>query len=143
MVCRWTSPRPRGWTKQERDIVRCADAQVTFRFRDSASGKNTTRTVAGAHFLWLVLQHVLPKGFQRSRNFGLLHPNCRHRQRLVLLRMGRGAGAVASAMAGMAPCTQPATQPALSERPKLKCHCCGAQMVIVRRRMAAKTAGLR
>ena len=33
------------------------------------------RTVSGATFLWLVLQHVLPKGFRRSRNFGFLHPN--------------------------------------------------------------------
>ena len=47
---------------QERDILRCADSQVTFRYRDSASGKNTTRTVSGAHFLWLVLQHVKPQG---------------------------------------------------------------------------------
>jgi len=30
--------------------------------------------------------HVLPKGLRRSRNFGLLHPNCKHRQRLALLR---------------------------------------------------------
>ena len=116
---------------QERDIVRCADGQVTFRYRDSASGKNTTRTVSGAHFLWLVLQHVLPKGFRRSRNFGLLHPNCRHRQRLALLRMGLRPGSTASCPAGM----RPATQPALSERPKLQCRCCGAAMVIVRRRI--------
>ena len=47
---------------QESDILRCADGQVTFRYRDSGSGKNTTRTVNGAHFLWLVLQHVLPQG---------------------------------------------------------------------------------
>ena len=47
---------------QERDILRCADGQVTFRYRDSASGKNTTRTLGGAHFLWLVLQHVKPQG---------------------------------------------------------------------------------
>jgi hypothetical protein len=45
---------------QERDSVRCADGQVTFRYRDSGTGKGTTRTVSGAHFLWLVLQHVLP-----------------------------------------------------------------------------------
>ena len=45
---------------QERDIVRCADAQVTFRYRDSTRGKNTLRTVSAAHFLWLVLQHVVP-----------------------------------------------------------------------------------
>ena len=117
---------------QERDIVRCADGQVTFRYRDSETGKYTTRTCSGAHFLWLVLQHVLPKGLRRSRNFGLLHPNCRHRQRLMLLRMGCKLGATAHSPAGM----QPATQGALSERPKLKCHCCGAAMVIVRRRIA-------
>ena len=124
---------------QERDILRCADGQVTFRYRDSASGKNTTRTVGGAHFLWLVLQHVLPKGFRRSRNFGLLHPNCRHRQRLVLLRMRLRPSATVSCPAGMAP----STPPPLSERPKLQCRCCGAAMVIVRRRIAplASTSG--
>ena len=117
---------------QERDIVRCTDGQVTFRYRDSASGKHTTRTVSGAHFLWLVLQHVLPRGFRRSRNFGLLHPNCRHRQRLALLRMRLPPSATASCPAGMAA----STQPPLSERPKLQCRCCGSAMVIVRRRIA-------
>ena len=117
---------------QERDIVRCADGQVTFRYRDSASGKNTTRTVSGAHFLWLVLQHVLPKGFRRSRNFGLLHPNCRHRQRLALLRMGLRLSAMVPCPAGM----QSSAQAPLSGRPKLQCRCCGAVMVIVRRRIA-------
>ena len=100
---------------------------------DSASGKNTLRTVSRAHFLWLVLQHVLPRGFRRSRNFGLLHPNCTHRQRLALLRMGLRPNATAPGPAGM----RPSTQPALSERPKLQCLCCGAAMVIVRRRIAA------
>ena len=122
---------------QERDIVRCADGQVTFRYRDSGTGKNTLRTVSGAHFLQLVLQHVLPRGFRRSRNFGLAHPNCKHRQRLTLLRMGLKPSA---ASACMAPCTPglqpPSTQPPLSERPKQKCRCCGAAMVIVRRRIA-------
>ena len=121
---------------QERDILRCADGLVTFRYRDSESGKNTTRTVTGAHFLWLVLQHVLPRGFRRSRNFGLLHPNCRHRQRLALLRMGLRTSATASCPAGM----RPSTQPALSERPKLQCRCCGTAMVIVRRRIAPLAA---
>ena len=117
--------------------MRCAEGQVTFRYRDSGTGKNTLRTVSGAHFLQLVLQHVLPKGFRRSRNFGLAHPNCKHRQRLTLLRMGLKPSA---ASACMAPCTPglqpPSTQPPLSERPKLKCRCCGAAMVIVRRRIA-------
>jgi len=117
---------------QEKDILRCAEGQVTFRYRDSGTGRNATRTVKGEYFLWLVLQHVLPKGFRRSRNFGLAHPNCKHRQRLVLLRMGMRSGA-----SGV---QQPA-QPALSERPKLKCQCCGAAMVILRRRIAPASKG--
>ena len=126
---------------QKRDILRCEDGQVTFRYRDSGSGKNTLRTVSGAHFLWLVLQHVLPKGLRRSRNFGLAHPNCKHRQRLALLRMGLKPSAASACMApgtpGMQPATQPpSTQPPLSERPILTCRCCSAAMVIVRRRIA-------
>ena len=40
------------------------------------------RTAAGPTFLWLILQHVLPKGFRRTRNFGFLHPNSK---RLIAL----------------------------------------------------------
>ena len=47
---------------RENDIVACTDGQVTFRYRDAKSGTMTRRTVPGAQFLWLVLQHVLPKG---------------------------------------------------------------------------------
>jgi hypothetical protein len=61
----------------ERDIVACDDAQVRFRYRNAKTGRMERRTVSGAHFLWLVLQHVLPKGFRRARNFGFLHPNCK------------------------------------------------------------------
>ena len=80
----------------------------------------------------LVLQYVLPIRFRRSRNFGLLHPNCRHRQRLALLRMDLRTSATVPGPAGM----RPSAQPPLSERPKLQCRCCGAAMVIVRRRIA-------
>jgi hypothetical protein len=55
---------------------------VSFRYRDAKTGRVARRTVCGAHFLWLVLQHVLPKGFRRARNFGFLHPNS---QRLIVL----------------------------------------------------------
>ena len=47
---------------RENDIVACSDGQVTFRYRDAKSGTMMLRTVPGAQFLWLVLQHVLPKG---------------------------------------------------------------------------------
>ena len=44
---------------------------MSFRYRDSKTGKMATRTVSGATFLWLLMQHVLPKGLRRARNFGL------------------------------------------------------------------------
>jgi hypothetical protein len=60
---------------QEKDIIACRDGQVTFRYQDSKTKKRQTRTLPGAKFLWLILRHVLPKGFRRARNFGFLHPN--------------------------------------------------------------------
>ena len=36
---------------------------MSFRYRDGKTGKTERLTVSGADFLWLVLQHVLPKGF--------------------------------------------------------------------------------
>ncbi len=67
---------------QEKDIVTCKEGRVTFRYQNSKTKKRAYRTVSGAKFLWLVLQHVLPKGFRRARNFGFLHPNSK---RLILL----------------------------------------------------------
>ena len=59
---------------QEGDIMRCADGQVTFRYRDSGTGRNTTRTLSGAHFLWLVLQHVKPQGIAALTQLRLAAP---------------------------------------------------------------------
>lgn len=53
---------------QEHDIVACENGQVTFRYRDSNTQQWAYRTVSGATFLWLLVQHVLPKGFRRARN---------------------------------------------------------------------------
>jgi len=87
----------------------------------------------------LVLQHVLPKGLRRSRNFGLLHPNCKHRQRLVLLRLRHRPAATVPCPAGppSSAAAPPVTPPTLSERPKLQCRCCGSAMEIVRRPITA------
>ena len=49
---------------------------MSFRYQNAKTAHMELRTVSGADFLWLVLQHVLPKGFRRARNFGFLHPNC-------------------------------------------------------------------
>ncbi|MCP3908276.1 MAG: IS91 family transposase, partial [Oceanicoccus sp.] len=38
---------------------------MTFRYTEN-SGNVRTRTLDGADFLWLLLRHVLPRGFRRS-----------------------------------------------------------------------------
>ncbi len=110
---------------REQDIVRCAQGQVSFRYREggSGSGRWRRRTVSGAEFLWLVLQHVLPKGFRRARNFGFLHPNSKRLIALLQLRL-RFAPVLAAA------CVKP--------RPTMACPCCGAPMRIVRTRIPAR-----
>lgn len=67
----------------ERDIVACRDGQVSFRYTESKTGEKKVRTLPGADFLWLLLQHVLPKGFRRARDYGLLH----HKRKGLLKRV--------------------------------------------------------
>ena len=75
------------------------------------------KTVSGVEFLRLIVQHVLPKGFRRARNFGLLHPNSKRQIKLIQLLLRR--------------------IPDLKfieakKRPALRCPCCGGEMKIVR-----------
>jgi len=65
----------------EHNIISDADGQVTFQYVESRSRQRRTRALPGEQFLWLILQHVLPKGFQRVRSYGFLH----HRARKTLL----------------------------------------------------------
>jgi hypothetical protein len=54
-------------------LVAIDDLSVTFRYRDPKTGKYTLRmTLGGEEFLRRYLLHVLPKGFQRIRSYGLL-----------------------------------------------------------------------
>jgi hypothetical protein len=102
---------------QEHDVLGCDGTNVTYRWRDAKTGKTMARTVSGATFLWLVLQHVLPRGLRRSRNHGFLHPNSKRLLSLLQLLVFR-------------PAPVPPTP-----RPGLVCRCCGAPMVILQRRM--------
>jgi hypothetical protein len=58
-----------------RNIISDDGNQVTFRYKDSESGKLKTRSLSGEDFIALLLQHTLPKGFRRSRDYGFLHGN--------------------------------------------------------------------
>ena len=111
---------------QEKDILRCKDGQVSFRYVEAKTGRMEVRTLSGAAFLWLLLQHVLPKGFRRARNFGFLHPNSKRLMALLHLVLK------------VPP--HPLQMP-VKLRPVLQCPCCGGAMQIVRRRMCSSVPG--
>ncbi|RLA43222.1 MAG: IS91 family transposase [Gammaproteobacteria bacterium] len=67
----------------ENNIVSDDGTHITFRYMDSQTGKVGTRKITGEHFLWLVFQHVLPKGFRRVRDYGFLHGNSKRILRLI------------------------------------------------------------
>jgi hypothetical protein len=66
-------------------------------------------------FLHLILQHILPKGYRRARNFGFLHPNSQLVKLVQLLKR----------------VSVPPPQP----RPDIRCKCCGGVMKIIRTRI--------
>lgn len=80
----------------------------------------------GADFLWLVLQHVLPKGFRRARNLGFLHPNCK--RLIALLHL-------------LLKFVPPPGSGWVKARAPILCTCCGAVMKIVRTRIPPILAG--
>ena len=57
----------------ESNIVKFEQGVVTFRYQDSQTKTWEIRTETATDFIWLVLQHVLPKGFRRARDYGFLH----------------------------------------------------------------------
>jgi hypothetical protein len=53
-------------------LLRLQDGQVTFSWKNyAAGGQRQQMTLSGAEFLRRFLQHVLPRGFVRIRQFGL------------------------------------------------------------------------
>jgi len=105
----------------ERDILSIEDGKITFRYLNSSTKTRELKTVSGVHFIWLILQHVLPKRFRRARSFGFLHAN----SKLItpLLRY----------MFRLADPSQWRTQ--IKSRPTFACKSCGGVMGIVRGRI--------
>lgn len=101
---------------QEKDIIACENGQVTFRYQNSKTKRFEYRTVSGTKFLWLILQHVLPKGFRRARNFGFLHPNSKRLIALLQVLLNFDPKRVLAWV---------------KQRPPLTCRCCGAVMNIL------------
>ena len=97
----------------EKNILKSRDGQITFRYRDNQQ-QNQTRTLSTADFLKLVLQHVLPKGFRRVRDYGFLHGNAKQTLKRVQWALQVSV---------------PKIEP--RERPSWHCKHCGGDMHII------------
>ena len=65
-------------------IIKLADGKVTFRFKDTKTGKNRLCSVSAEEFIRRFLQHVLPRGFVKVRYYGIFSPS--YRSKLADLR---------------------------------------------------------
>ncbi len=66
-------------------IISHDKTSVTFRYIDSTTKTTKTRSLPTLEFLLLILQHVLPKGLQRVRDYGLLSSGARKIRLLIQL----------------------------------------------------------
>jgi hypothetical protein len=99
-------------------VIQQAMAQVLTPVFDPGFSDNIfgVRPGHNGQFLWLVLRHVLPRGFRRARNHGFLHPNSKTLIKLIhwILKFDPGR-------------CLPKSKP----RPQLRCDDCGGLMVII------------
>ena len=117
-------------------LLRLADGQVTFRWKDYAHGSKKRKMTLSAHeFLRRFVLHVLPKGFVRIRFYGFLA----NRRRSKLLAQCQRLLAAQPEPRPSPPQAQPAVSMWL-------CPLCGGTMVVVERltaqQVAVRTAGL-
>jgi hypothetical protein len=96
-----------------RHILENDGTHVTFRYRNSTTGQWVTRRETGEVFLYLLMLHVLPKGFRRARDYVFLHGNAK-----ALLKIVQWVLRVQQAKA------------IKKLHNTFACPCCGAGMVI-------------
>ncbi len=113
---------------QEKDILKCENGMVTFRFLQSKTKTYQIKTVTGEYFLYLLMLHVLPKGFRRTRCYGFLHP-CSKKLIMFL-----------QAVLRMNPFRM---LKKIKKRAKITCPVCGERMEIILTRIPKPPAGLK
>ena len=108
----------------EKNIVSNENGMVTFKYTESKTDKTRFRTLKGEDFLKLIMQHVLPKGFRRVRDYGFLHSNAKKLLLLVQLILYVKIKKIERRL-----------------RPVFKCPRCNSPMVILGFRQASGTPG--
>ncbi|MBU2453381.1 MAG: transposase, partial [Proteobacteria bacterium] len=108
----------------EKNIISNHDGKITFRYVESRTDKIRYRTLNGEDFLYLVMQHVLPKGFRRVRDYGVLHGNAKKLMTLVQLILHVIISGIQQ-----------------RPRPVFKCPCCRSVMIVLGFRQFALESG--
>ena len=106
---------------REQDILLCENGNVTFRYLHAKTNQYRTRTVTEEYFLYLLMLHVLPKGFRKVRCYGFLHPCSKKLIRFLQLVLRINPFRM---LAGNR-----------EKRPTLVCPVCGAAMKIIKTRI--------
>ena len=80
------------------------------------------KNVAAIDFIWLLLQHILPKGLRRAREYGFLHSNSKTLNKIIqwIFRLN--------------PFTY---SPKIKKRKRMICRCCGSFINIITLRIDA------
>ena len=98
----------------EQNILSDHNGQITFAYREGGTNLRQTRQLPAVEFLLLILKHVLPKRFRRTRDYGFLHGNAKAKLHTLQLILHVDI---------------PIRPP--KPRPSIPCPKCGADMVIV------------
>ena len=72
----------------DKNIINITEETVTFKYKEGGTNMTKKRTLPVLEFLWLILQHVLPKGLQRVRDYGFLRGNAKQLRLQILLILG-------------------------------------------------------
>ena len=66
-----------------RNILAVDDKNVTFKYCDAKTNRYVPLRLPAEQFIHRFLQHVLPKGFQKVRTYGLYHPKQQRKLKVV------------------------------------------------------------
>lgn len=116
-----------------RRIVNLENGQVTFRYRESDTRRWKSCTLPAEEFIRRFLQHVLPKGFQKVRYYGLFSSSQRHRLAQARRRLGLTAAPQPAPPDQFRPTPASSRPLGLSlgtkpDRPAILCPTCGRPM---------------
>ena len=110
-----------------RNLLALQDGHVTFRYRDATTKTSRTATLPAETFIGRFLQHVLPRGLQKVRTYGLLHPKQRRRFQALQEHLRPDRPEVVDP-----PLDAPSAQPASRRPTALRCPHCACAMLHIR-----------